>query len=159
VRSALAAAFVLLAAMTGGSVLGQTRTPLQPTAPGTTGDPVWQAKLQLTDGRVFVTDGGLAIDAALAKPSPLPERTVPSKILEDAFAADHKDEYRLSDLAAGANGRSYVAPNGIPLSSTYVNFLRRVAPRSVRLRMIAPMRPVIVMDGDKPIGVLMPVAR
>src|SRR5215510_3103594 len=45
--------------------LAQTR--MKPTAPGTPGDPAWQAVVRLSDGRTLVTDGGIAIEARLAK--------------------------------------------------------------------------------------------
>jgi hypothetical protein len=53
-------------------VLAQSR--MKPTAPGTSGDPIWQGVVRLSDGRRLVTDGGIAIDAALAKLPKLPEK-------------------------------------------------------------------------------------
>jgi hypothetical protein len=58
------------------------QTRMKPTVPGTSGDPVWQGIVRLSDGRAFVTDGGLAVDVAVAKPAKLPDREVPGKILE-----------------------------------------------------------------------------
>ena len=45
----------------------QTQTPMKPTAPGTRGEPAWQGVVRASDGRTFITDGGLAIDATLVK--------------------------------------------------------------------------------------------
>ena len=73
---------------------------MKPTAPGSQGDPVWQGVLRFTDGRTFVTDGGLAIDVAYAKPAKLPTREIPSRVLEKYFSAGHKDEYGLGGLTA-----------------------------------------------------------
>ena len=33
------------------------------------GDPVWQGTLRMSDGRTFITDGGLAVDVAVARPA------------------------------------------------------------------------------------------
>src|ERR1051326_4596833 len=61
--------------------------PLSPAAPGSAG-PTWQRTLRLSDGRTFVTDGGLAIDAALAKPATLPAGVLPnSSVLERQLSA------------------------------------------------------------------------
>jgi hypothetical protein len=33
---------------------------MKPAVPGTPGDPVWQGTVHMSDGRTFITDGGLA---------------------------------------------------------------------------------------------------
>jgi len=136
---------------------------LKATAPGTAGDPVWQGTLHLSDGRTFVTDGGIAIDAALAKPASLPAKTLPessAKHIEDYLAASLKDEFPLSELTPNANGRTYVAPSGLLLNSTYVNFLRRVLPnRTLRFRMQEEMTPIVIVSAGKAVGVLMGVKK
>ena len=93
--------------------------PMKPTAPGTPGDPTWQGILRMRDGRTFVTDGGLAIDAALAKPAKLPDREVSAKILEDYLGAAYKDECGFKDLDAAASGLTVTTPSGIALNATY----------------------------------------
>jgi hypothetical protein len=149
-----------VAVMSAQLLSAQTQAPLNPAAPGTPGAPAWQATLQLSDGRTFVTDGGLAMDAAIARPSTLPERKVPAKIIEDYINVVHTEECRLGDLTAGVTGRTYTTPSGLPLSATYIDFLRRQLPAaSVRLRMTGPLQPVVVAADGKAIAVLMPVAR
>jgi hypothetical protein len=136
------------------------QTPMKPTAPGTPGDPTWQGILRMRDGRTFVSDGGLAIDAAVAKPGKLPGRELPAKILEDYLGASHKDECGLRDLAAAASGLTYTTPSGIVLNATYINYLRRILPAaSGRLRMTGKTQPVVIVVNGKAIGVLMPVAQ
>jgi hypothetical protein len=133
---------------------------MKPTAPGTSGDPQWQGTVRAADGRVFVTDGGLAIDAAFAKPARLPDRELPAKVLDGFLTAAHKDDFGIADLREAATGRTYMSPSGVALSATYINFLRRVVPAaSLRLRMSAPREPVLVVANGKAIGVLMPVAQ
>jgi hypothetical protein len=136
------------------------QTPLKPTAPGTPGDPTWQGILRMRDGRTFVTDGGLAMDAALVKPATLPDRELPAKVLEDYLGAPHKDECGLKDLNAAASGLTFTTPSGIALNATYINYLRRIVPAgSVRFRMTGKMQPVVIVDDGRVIGVLMPVAQ
>jgi hypothetical protein len=144
--------------MTAQIAMAQTRTPMKPTVPGTPGDPVWQAVVPMHDGRTFVTDGGLAIDAAFAKPASLPERQVPAKAVEDLLGATHKDECGFNDLVAAGSGKTYTTPSGIALNATYVKFLRRIlSSATVRFRMSGNMQPVVIVAGGKAVGVLMPV--
>lgn len=150
---AIAVATLLLAL----PISAQTRTPMKPTAPGTAGDPVWQGTLRMTDGRTFITDGGMAVDAAFVKPTALPTRELPSKVLEDHMKATPKNEYGFADLTQAATGTTYTSPSGIALNATYINYLRRVAPRTSRFRMTEPERPVVVVADGKAIAVLMPV--
>jgi len=154
----LVAATVAALAMTAHPAWAQSQPKMTPTVPGAAGDPVWQGVVRLSDGRAFVTDGGLAIDAAIAKPAALPTRELPGKVLQDYINAAHKDEHRLTDLTRTASGTSYATPTGATISATYVNFLRRVLPvATVRLRASAADRPVIIMANGKAVGVLMPV--
>lgn len=141
-------------------LLAQQQKPMTPTAPGTGGDPKWQGIVRISDGRTFITDGGLAIDTALAKPEKLPEREVPGHVLEKYFTAEHPDEYGFGDLTRGATGRTYTTPKGIPLNATYIDYLRRILPaRAVRFRMSGELDPVVIVASGKVVGVLMPVRK
>ena len=134
------------------------QTPMKPTAPGTAGDPVWQGLIRANDGRTFVTDGGLVIDAALAKPARLPEREFPSKLLHDYFNQSHTVEYGLADLKEATPGKTLTSPNGIAMNATYINYLRRVLPRTTaRLRMSEGLRPIVIVLDGQPVGAFMPV--
>ena len=155
IRTMTAAVVVFLAAQ---MLLAQTR--MKPTAPGTAGDPVWQGVLQHTDGRTFVTDGGFAIDAALAKPGKLPQRQYPSKLLEQYFSEPHQDECGVEELQRDPAGKTYTAPAGLALNATYVDFLRRVVPASsLRFRTSGRTRPIVVLANGQIVGVLLPVAQ
>jgi len=139
------------------------RAQMKPTAPGTPGDPVWQRTLHLSDGRTFVTDGALAIDAAIAKPASLPESTLPAASatrVESYLAASLKDECAFADLKANADGRTYTAPSGLRLNATYVDFLKRkLSTRSLRIRMGEELQPMVILFEGKRVGVLMAVKR
>jgi hypothetical protein len=152
---ALAVAALLIAL----PVSAQTQTAMKPTVPGTPGDPVWQGTLRMSDGRTFITDGGLAVDAAFAKPAALPTREFPAKVLEDYLKASHKDEYGFADLTLAATGKTYTSPSGIALNATYINYLRRIAPRGSRFRMTEGLQPIVVIADGSPIAVLMSVRR
>jgi hypothetical protein len=142
--------------MTAQVLLAQTQ--MKPTPPGTPGDPAWQGILRLSDGRTFVTDGGLAIDATLARPAKLPDRKLTAKVLEGYLNASHKDEFRFADLDAAMSGWTYTTPSGIALNATYINYLRRnLAAGSTRFRMTAIMQPVVIVVNGSAVGVLMPV--
>ena len=131
---------------------------MKPAAPGTPGDPTWQGIVRMSDGRTFVTDGGLAIDAALAKPAKLPERELAARVLEQYLNESHKDEYGLRDLGAAVSGRTYTTPSGVALSATYIDYIRRTLPAgSVRFRLSGPGQPIVILVGGKAVGVLMPV--
>ena len=131
---------------------------MQPTAPGTEGDPAWQGTVRLSDGRTFVTDGGLALDAAVAKPARLPDRELAAKVLESYLGRPHTVEYGIRDLSAASSGKTYTAPNGVALNATYINFLRRALPGgAVRLRFTGDLQPIVILANGTTVGVLMPV--
>jgi hypothetical protein len=134
------------------------QTPMKPTVPGTEGDPAWQGTLRLSDGRTFVTDGGLAVDATVARPAKLPERELPTRVLESYLTRSHTVEYGIGDLSVASSGRTYTTPNGIALNATYINFLRRALPAgAVRLRISGDLQPIVILANGTTVGVLMPV--
>jgi hypothetical protein len=133
---------------------------MKPTPPGTRGEPVWQGVVRASDGRTFITDGGLAIDAALAQPATLPTRELAAKVLEGYLAATHKAEYSFADLRVAEPSRTYASPSGVLLNATYIDYLRKILPASsVRLRMAGDMQPVVIAANGKAVGVLMPVKK
>src|SRR5688500_11654866 len=95
-------AFALLAALLPGAGLAQDGRPRPvPSAPGGAG-PSWQRTLQMSDGRTFVTDGALAIDALLARPAALPADVLPpasSSLIERHMSAESAGEFALSQLS------------------------------------------------------------
>ena len=111
----------------------------------------------MSDGRTFITDGGLAVDAAFARPATLPTREVSARVLEDYLKASHENECGFADLTLAETGKTYTSPVGIALNATYINYLRRIAPPRSRLRMTDGMHPILVVADESPIAVLMPV--
>jgi hypothetical protein len=133
--------------------------PMRPAEPGSPG-PAWQRSVRMSDGRTFVTDGGMAIDAALARPATLPADVLPpsgAAALERHMAGPAAEEVPLSRLSR-RDARAYATPGGVHLSATYVDFLRRVAPDAV-LRPAGAREPVAIVAAGRMVGVLMPLAR
>lgn len=123
------------------------------------GDPTWTRRLQLADGRTFVSDGAMAVDAAIAKPSGIEAmQAVPGAVIDRYLQAPFATEVRATALTP--NGGRYVTPNGTLLGSRYVDFLRRkVAQRNLRFRLNGDRDPVVVVLDGRPIAVLMPMAK
>ena len=117
--------------------------------------------VRLSDGRTFVTDGGMAIDAAIAKPAALPTDVLPhvaARRIEAFLAAQTTHDFGLGQLSASGGGRTYDSPSGVRLNTTYLDLLRRnVSAARVRLRMKGDLDPVVVVVDGKPAGVMMPV--
>jgi hypothetical protein len=121
--------------------------------------PKWNRILKLSDGRTFVTDGGMAIDATLAKPATLPSQVASSKVLEGYMNAEAPTEVGLLDLSKGLGAKNYSAPNDVTLNPIYIDYLRRTLPgRRVKLRIKGNRDPIAILMDGKPVGVLMPLA-
>ena len=134
-------------------------SPLPP-SPHVVTAPVWTRALQMPDGRTFVTDGGLAVDAAVAKPEALPPAKLPAetgKVFEGHLKAAHADEVDVADLKLGGHKNTFVGPRGIGVSGNYVNYLRSTLPKS-RLRFRNESDPVVIVVDNRPVGLLMPLA-
>jgi hypothetical protein len=161
-RRAILSIAVLAALIPGAASPQDGRPAPVPSAPGGAG-PTWQRTLRLSDGRTFVTDGAMAIDATLAKPATLPADVLPpasASLIERHMAAQSPDEFGLSQLSPRPDARTYRTPSGVDLNRTYVDFLRRALPPArVRLRTRGGREPVVVLLDGRPVGVLMPVAR
>jgi hypothetical protein len=128
-------------------------------APGGAG-PNWQRSLRLGDGRLFVTDGAMAMDASLTKPATLPAEAPMSagtSFIERQLAAQLPDEVGLSQLSR-PDGRAYSTPSGVHLGPAYVDFLRGTLP-AARLRSSGSRDPVVIVLDNRAVGVVMPLAR
>jgi hypothetical protein len=121
--------------------------------------PAWNKRSRLTDGRTFVTDGAIALDAAIARPASLDTLTeMPPAAIERLLKSPFTTEIRFSVLSARERG--YVTPDGVLLKRTYVEFLRRNAGASrLMFRAKGPTDPVVIVVDGQTVGVLMPMAR
>jgi hypothetical protein len=128
-------------------------------APDDTAAPAWNKQSRLTDGRIFVTDGAIALDAALAKPATLEGLTsIPPAAIERLLNSAVTTEVKSSALSA--RDRGYVTPGGVLLARRYVEFLRRHAgAAALRFKVAGPRDPVLIVVHGQTVGVVMPLAQ
>jgi hypothetical protein len=107
---------------------------------------------------VFVTDGRLTLDVKVGKPAVRPSATLPpdtTRAIANYLLASYPTEFGLGDLNPSQAGNTFVGPGGVVVTSSYVVFLRRDAPR-VRLRARGGSDPLLVVLDGRPVGLLMP---
>ena len=155
-----ARALALLVLGLGLAATAASAQPVAPPDPATVLEtPAWSRTIRLADGRVFVTDGGFALEAALARPKTMPpeiQGPQGAQALAGHLALANPTDAGLAELKTGTRKNSFVAPNGLELNGNYIGFLRRVAP-AARLKMKGPMDPIVVVLDGKVIGVFMPL--
>src|SRR5687768_6947595 len=80
--------------------------------------PEWTKAVHLKDGRVFVTDRSIILDAAFAKPAAIPAQTVDPAWLQGFLVTTQPHEFPVSHFSKTKQGQTpaYVAPNGPMLS-------------------------------------------
>jgi hypothetical protein len=139
------------------------QTKITPSSPAAEGPPVWSRTLQMPDGRTFVSDGGMAIDAEVARPDKLPGTVVGPQsgaLIARHFTAAYDEEVELRNLRTGPFKNTFATPKDVVLNGNYVNYLRGVVPSGqLRFRVKTGMEPIVVVASGKPIAVLMPVRR
>jgi hypothetical protein len=124
--------------------------------------PTWThtVKLPAPDGRVFVTDGRLTVDLKVGKPAIRPSAVMAAdttRAIANYLQAPYPTEFGLDELKASESGNTFSGPGGVVVSSYYVAFLRREAPR-VRLRARGQYDPLLIVLDGRPVGLLMPGA-
>ena len=146
-------------------LLGQATATWQAPSPAATASgastPAWSKRLQLPDGRTFVSDGAIALDVDVARPGTLPSVQLPAatganigKMLDAPFTA----EFRSAQLVT--RGKHYATPDGVVLNRLYVDFLRRmVAPARLSFRVNGASAAVVAALEGRPIAVVMPMAQ
>ena len=124
--------------------------------------PQWTRVLKMPDGRTFVTDGGISIDAAIAKPATLPSVVLPpesGKNIADRMSTPHDHEIAIGDLRRGGFKNSFATPDGIELNGNYVAFLRQTTASSkMRLRTKGKRDAVVVVVDGQAVAIMMPLA-
>jgi hypothetical protein len=137
------------------------QNPPPPSQPAVVAPPTWTRMFTMADGRTFVTDGGMALDAAVAKPAQLPATVLPTQtatLFAGYMTAAYEREVGLADLKIGSLKNTFVTPSGLYLNGNYVNFIRSaVPPGRVRFRLKGELDPIVIALDGKPIGVLMAV--
>jgi hypothetical protein len=142
-----------------GSLSGQTSKP-PISNPSIVAPPTWWRAIPMADGRVFVTDGGLSIDAAVVKPATLPEKfpAAAGANVARLLSSPYDKETGLGDLRPGTRPNTFVTAEGVVLNGNYITLLRSVlTPARTRLRTKGKTDPVVVVVDGGAVGVMMPV--
>ena len=125
--------------------------------------PVWTRLVKLPDGRTLVSDGGIAIDSAVAKAQSMPTVTVSESTgvrFAAMFKASYEHEFGLSQLSPGARRNTFTGPGGVLLNGNYISFLRQAAgAQRVRLRANSGLQPLVIVVDGQPCGIVMPMAK
>jgi hypothetical protein len=143
------------------ALAGSQQPPIKASNPAVVAPPVWSRTLKMPDGRTFVSDGGLSVEATLAKLATLPSVVIPpenSKILAGRLKDPFDKEVRLGDLQTGPFKNSFATADGIALNGNYVNFLRDILPARARLRTKGKTDPVVIVIDGEAVGIMMPLA-
>jgi hypothetical protein len=143
--------------------LGVAGQDIRMSNPDVEAPPHWTRLVKLPDGRTLVSDGGIAIDAAIAKPSSMPTVTVSESTgvtFANLFKARFEHEFGLSELSPGTRRNTLTGPGGVLLNGNYINFLRQTAgAQRVRLRANSGPQPLVIVIDGQPCGVVMPMAK
>jgi hypothetical protein len=135
----------------------------KPAAPGDRADPEavqWRAHCDLDDGRRFITDGSLLLEARVVPDVAVPEKSVPAKAAQRLLESKTDREFGLKDLQKKTADGHYLAPGEIQLNGKYVELLKRSKRKdTVRFAAKGPDDPVLIMDGRKAVGVMMPMKK
>jgi hypothetical protein len=126
-----------------------------------TSEIVWNRMFRVPDGRTFVTDGAIMLDAELAGLPEPPSTELPAstgEVMARYMAAERANEIELDDLERGAAPQTYEAPNGLPFAAKYVEYLREVVPDAL-LRVGGDLEPVVIVDDGEAVGLVMAMAR
>jgi hypothetical protein len=131
--------------------------------PNVEAPPEWTRLVKLPDGRTLISDGGIAIDVALVKPSSMPTVTVSESTgvtFANLFKATFEHEFGLNQLSAGTRPNTFTGPGGLLLNGNYINFLRQTAGAGrVRLRANSGPQPMVILIDGQASGVMMPMAK
>jgi hypothetical protein len=119
----------------------------------------WRFYSDFADGRRFLTDGSLVLDAHYIPGEPVPQRSLPPESVQRLLRADTDHEFGLSDLlSTGGPNDHYRGPGPVVLNRKYVDLLRGLTFKdALRFRAKGGGDRVLLVDGGQVIGVVMPV--
>lgn len=123
--------------------------------------PEWTRAVHLKDGRVFVSDRNIILDAAFAKPAAVPTQVVDPTWLQAFLGTTQPSELPVSRFRKSTQGKTpvYVAPTGLMLSAAYVEYLEHLFRSSaLRFRCNGPLDPVLIVVDGAAVGAVMPMA-
>jgi hypothetical protein len=118
----------------------------------------WRAHCDLDDGRRFFTDGSLLLESRYVSGAAVPEKSVPPQAAQRLLQTSTDHEFGLKDLNRKAAGGHYIAPGSIQLNRKYIDYLRGSPLKAtLRFRAKGADDPVLILDDQKVVGVMMPM--
>jgi hypothetical protein len=131
----------------------------QPDKPADPNVVQWRAHCDLDDGRRFITDGSLLVESRFLPGVSVPEKSVPPQGVVRLLQSLTNHEFGLSDLDR-TDGGHYLAPGSIQLNRKYIDLLRASPLKgTLRFRAKGSNDPVLILDDQKVVGVMMPMKR
>ena len=118
----------------------------------------WRAHCDLDDGRRFLTDGSLLLESRYVPGAAVPEKSVPPQAAQRLLQSDTDHEFGLADLEKKAPDGHYLAAGSVQLNRKYIDLLRGSPLKAtLRFRSKGLNDPVLILDGQKIVGVVMPM--
>jgi hypothetical protein len=118
----------------------------------------WRFHCDLEDGRRFISDGSLLLESRYLPNVAIPEKSVPAQGAQRLLESETDKEFGLDDLTQKAANGHYAAPSGIQLNRKYIKRLRESRMKgTVRFRGKGLNDPVLILDEQKVVGVMMPI--
>jgi hypothetical protein len=98
------------------------------------------------------------LDSQYLSSVPVPQKSVPPLAAQRLFQSPTDHEFELGDLSRKDADGHYIAPGSIQLNRKYIELLRGSPLKSsVRFAAKGPNDPVLILDGKKVVGVVMPM--
>ena len=118
----------------------------------------WRAYSEFSDGRRFISDGALLFDSRYLPSVPLPKVSIHPPNIQRFLDSVNDHGFDLSDLDREPPDGHYIGPGPIKLNGKYIELLK-TSPLEPSWRFMAKAStdPVLILDGDKVVGVVMPM--
>jgi hypothetical protein len=118
----------------------------------------WRLRCDLDDGRRLISDGSMLVETQYFPNVPVPEKSVPAAAAQRLLQSETDHEFGLNDLKQKTGGGPYVSPRGVQLNRKYIKCLRESALNAtLRFRAKGANDPVLLLDREKVVGVVMPI--
>lgn len=118
----------------------------------------WKIRAAHPDGRLFVSDGSLLIDARWVPCPAVPQRTIPVETLLNILQKPTTQAFHFADLRLNGATGHYVGPGEIVLGRSYIDYLTQAIPAHAQLvlRTSGRLEPMLLESSGWIIGALMP---
>ncbi|HMX19497.1 MAG TPA: hypothetical protein PLD33_08895 [Anaerolineales bacterium] len=119
----------------------------------------WAAHCVLPDGTRFVSDGQILLAASYTGTAePLPGKALPVETFQRLLNWNVKSNFGIEHLLEDPARGNYYAPFDVLLNGKYIKYLTSLRyKQKLSFHVNAPLEPIVLVDGGKKIGVLMPM--